>query len=364
MGMEIIVEGEHVSVSGRGGVFSPFIGRKEISLGNSGTSYRLLLSVAALGQGEYIFTGSSRMRSRPVRDLVRALKDLGVEAVCTEREGYPPVSIKANGIRGGGVKIPGNISSQYISSLLMSGPYARNDMEIEVTGSMVSRPYLDLTMGVMSDFGIDVEHHDYRSFRVSAGKRYQPRGYVIEGDVSSASYFWGAAAVTGGTVITENIHPHDNMQGDIAFLDILEEMGCRIQREPGKVIVQGRKLAGVEVDMGSMPDMAPTLAAIGLFAKGNTIIRNVPHLRYKESDRISDTVLELRKVGGLIEELEDGIIIHGGEKISSAEIDPHNDHRLAMSFAIVGLKVPGIRIKDEHCVVKSFPSFWELWDTL
>jgi 3-phosphoshikimate 1-carboxyvinyltransferase len=364
MGMEIIVEGEHVSVSGRGGVFSPFIGRKEISLGNSGTSYRLLLSVAALGQGEYIFTGSSRMRSRPVRDLVKALKDLGVEAVCTEREGYPPVSIKANGIRGGGVKIPGNISSQYISSLLMSGPYARNDMEIEVTGSMVSRPYLDLTMGVMSDFGIDVEHHDYRSFRVSAGKRYQPRGYVIEGDVSSASYFWGAAAVTGGTVITENIHPHDNMQGDIAFLDILEEMGCRIQREPGKVIVQGRKLAGVEVDMGSMPDMAPTLAAIGLFAKGNTIIRNVPHLRYKESDRISDTVLELRKVGGLIEELEDGIIIHGGEKISSAEIDPHNDHRLAMSFAIVGLKVPGIRIKDEHCVVKSFPSFWELWDTL
>jgi 3-phosphoshikimate 1-carboxyvinyltransferase len=364
MGMEIIVEGEHVSVSGRGGVFSPFTGRKKISLGNSGTSYRLLLSVAALGQGEYIFTGSSRMRSRPVRDLVRALKDLGVEAVCTEKEGYPPVSIKAHGIRGGGVKIPGNISSQYISSLLISGPYARDDMEIEITGSMVSRPYLDLTMGVMSAFGIEVEHHGYRHFNVTAGKRYQPRGYVIEGDVSSASYFWGAAAVTGGTVITENIDPYDNMQGDIAFLDILEEMGCHVQREPGKVIVQGGKLVGVEVDMGSMPDMAPTLAAIGLFAGGETIIRNVPHLRHKESDRISDTVLELRKVGGHIEELKDGIIIHGGEKVSGADVDPHNDHRLAMSFAIVGLKVPGIRIKDEHCVVKSFPSFWDLWDTL
>jgi 3-phosphoshikimate 1-carboxyvinyltransferase len=364
MGLEIDFEGENVSVLGRGGIFSPFKGKKEIFLGNSGTSYRLLLSVAALGRGEYVFTGSSRMRSRPVRDLVRALNDLGVEASCIEREGYPPVLIKASGIRGGGVKIPGNISSQYVSSLLMSCPYAKNDVEIEVMGSMVSGPYLDLTIGVMSAFGIEVEHRDHSYYRISAGKRYQPRGYIIDGDVSSASYFWGAAAVTGGRIITDNIHPYDNMQGDIAFLDVLEEMGCIIQKEMGKVIVQGGKLVGIDIDMGSMPDMVPTLAGIGLFAKGKTTIRNVPHLRHKESDRISDTALELKKVGGHIEELKDGMIIHGGQKISAADIDPHNDHRLAMSFAMVGLRVPGIRIKDEHCVVKSFPSFWEVWETL
>jgi len=314
--------------------------------------------------GEYIFTGSSRMHSRPVLDLVRALKALGVEAVCTEREGYPPVSIKADGIRGGRVKIPGNVSSQYISSLLLAGPYATKDVEIEVTGKIVSKPYLDLTIDVMSSFGIEVERDNHQYFRISAGKMYQPRKFSIDGDVSSASYFWGAAAVTGGTVITENIHPHDTRQGDIALLDILEEMGCHVQREPDRVIVQGVTLQGVDVDMGAMPDMVPTLAAIALFAAGNTTIRNVPHLRHKESDRIGDMALELRKVGGNIEELEDGIIIHGGEKLLGAEIDPHNDHRLAMSLAITGLRIPGIRIKDEDCVNKSFPTFWEIWETL
>jgi len=362
MGLEIDLEEKIVSVTGNGGEFSPFVGKKEIFLGNSGTSYRLLLSVAALGRGEYIFTGSSRMHSRPVLDLVRALKALGVEAVCTEREGYPPVSIKADGIRGGRVKIPGNVSSQYISSLLLASPYATKDVEIEVTGSMVSKTYLDLTIDVMNNFGIEVEHDNHQYFRISAGKRYQPRKFVIDGDVSSASYFWGAAAVTGGSVITENIHPHDTRQGDIALLDILEQMGCHVQREPDRVIVQGGRLRGTEVDMSAMPDMVPTLAAIALFAVGKTNIRNVPHLRHKESDRIGDMALELRKIGGKIEELEDGIIIHGGDKLLGTEIDPHNDHRLAMSLAIAGLRVPGIRIKDEDCVNKSFPTFWELWN--
>ena len=364
MGLEIDLEEKIVSVTGNGGEFSPFVGKKEIFLGNSGTSYRLLLSIAALGRGEYIFTGNPRMHSRPVRDLVRALRTLGVEAVFTEREGYPPVSIKADGIRGGRVKIPGNVSSQYISSLLLAGPYATKDVEIEVTGKIVSKPYLDLTIDVMSSFGIEVERDNHQYFRISAGKMYQPRKFSIDGDVSSASYFWGAAAVTGGTVITENIHPHDTRQGDIALLDILEEMGCHVQREPDRVIVQGVTLQGVDVDMGAMPDMVPTLAAIALFAAGNTTIRNVPHLRHKESDRIGDMALELRKVGGNIEELEDGIIIHGGEKLLGAEIDPHNDHRLAMSLAITGLRIPGIRIKDEDCVNKSFPTFWEIWETL
>jgi 3-phosphoshikimate 1-carboxyvinyltransferase len=364
IGADISIQGGSVSVSGTGGGFSPIRGEKEIFLGNSGSSYRLLLSVAALGRGNYFFTGNPRMHSRPIGDLVRALNNLGVKASCVEKEGYPPVLIEAEGIPGGMVKIPGSVSSQYISSILIAGPYADKAVEIEVTGKLVSRPYVDLTLDVMRAFGIDVEHDEYRYFRLPADKTYQPRSFVIEGDVSAASYFWGAAAVAGGTVITDNIYPFSTGQGDIAFLDILEEMGCNIRKEDDSVTVTGGKLSGIEVDMGAMPDIVPTLAAIALFAEGKTIIRNVPHLRYKESDRIADTALELKKIGGRVEEFGDGLIIYGGEKLRGAEIDPHNDHRLAMSFAVVGLKVPGIGIKDETCVDKSFPAFWELWAEL
>jgi 3-phosphoshikimate 1-carboxyvinyltransferase len=362
MGIDIDVDGDNVSISGKGGNFPPFSGVKEIFVGNSGTSYRLLLSVAALGHGEYSFTGSSRMYSRPVGDLVKALKSLGVDAVCAEREGYPPVRIKADGIRGGKISIPGDTSSQYISSLLLAAPCASKDVEIEVKGSIVSRPYVELTMDVMSMFGVDVEHEELRYFRVTPRKRYQARGFLIEGDASSASYFWSAAAVTGGTVITENIYPHNTRQGDVVFLDILQEMGCKVQKESDRVIVQGGELRGVDVDMGAMPDMVPTLAATALFAEGKTTISNVAHLRHKESDRISDMLTEFRKLGGEVQELKDGMIIHGSRDLSGAQIDPHNDHRLAMSFAIVGLRIPGIRIMDEHCVDKSFPSFWDMWD--
>lgn len=364
MGIEISMNGSHVSVFGTGGNFKTASEKKEIFLGNSGTSYRLLLSLAALGRGEYIFTCSSRMRQRPIGDLVKALRDLGVDASFIQKQGYPPVSIKGNGIRGGRITIPGNISSQYISSILLSGPYAEKEVEIEVTGNLVSRSYVGLTLDVMRRFGIHVDRSDYRSFRVGVEKRYRPCRFSIEGDVSSASYFWAAAAVTGGRVVTENIHPHTTRQGDIAFLDILEEMGCHVEKQQDRVIVQGRAVSGMEADMGAMPDMVPTLAAVALFAEGKTVIRNVSHLRYKESDRLSDTAHEWRSLGGKVEELEDGLVIHGGPRLTGTEVDPHNDHRLAMSLAIIGLKTGGVRIRDEHCVEKSFPSFWKLWDTL
>jgi len=364
MGVGISVEGKNVTIAGTGGELSPAKEKRKIFLGNSGTSYRLLLSVAALGRGEHIFAGSPRMHSRPIGDLVSALNRLGVEASYIAEEGYPPVLIKADGIHGGKVELPGNISSQYLSSLLLSGPYAGKDVEIEVIGGLVSRPYVDLTLDVMKTFGITVEHADYRSFRVPAGKRYSSCRFRIDGDVSAASYFWGAAAVTGGTIVTENIHPHTTRQGDIALLDIMEEMGCRIKKESDRVIVQGGPLTGVDVDMGIMPDMVPTLAAIALFAEGKTTIRNVSHLRHKESDRLGDTALEWSRLGGRVEELDDGLVIHGGERLAGAEIAPHNDHRLAMSLAMVGLRVPGVKIKNENCVDKSFPTFWNLWDTL
>ena len=364
MGIKIELSGDVAFVAGNNGIFRAFNEKKEIFLGNSGTSYRLLLSVAALGKGEYIFKGSPRMNSRPIGDLVKALKSLGVVTDCLEREGFPPVSIKANGIKGGSIRISGSISSQYISSLLLSAPYSRTPVEIEIEGPLVSRPYVDITLDVMKAFGLSVVQDGYSFFRIPSGNCYKCRDYTIDGDVSSASYFWGAAAITQGRITTDNIHHDTTRQGDIAFLDILGKMGCYIEREKGFVVINGAPLSGVNVDMGSMPDMVPTLAAIAIFARGKTNIYNVPHLRHKESDRIRDTATELRKVGAKVEELEDGLIIHGGQRLSGAEIDPHNDHRIAMSLAMVGLKVPGVKIRNEDCVNKSFPKFWDLWGEL
>lgn len=364
LGIPISAYGDKMKVLGTGGEFYPSAGIKDIYLGNAGTSYRLLLSIVALTRGQYILTGTARMRERPIGDLVRALKKLGVEASCIGQDEFPPVCINARGIRGGKVEIEGNISSQYVSSLLLAGPYTRNGVKIEVKGKLASGPYVDVTIDVMRKFGVTVDRDHYRHFKIKSGQRYQPYHFKIEGDVTNASYCWAAAAVTGGTVTTENVCPLTTKQGDIGFLRILEDMGCRVKREIDRVVVQGGTLSGIDVDMATMPDIVPTLAAIALFAKGKTAIRNVSHLRYKESSRLKAIASEWHRLGGRVEELNDGIIIHEGGKLSGAVVNPHDDHRLAMSLAVVGLRVPGIRIRNERCVNKSFPRFWELWDRL
>ena len=364
LGIPISARDSKMKVLGTGGEFYPSAGIKDIYLGNAGTSYRLLLSTVALARARYILTGTARMRERPIGELVSALIKLGVEASCIGHDGFPPVCINARGIRGGNVEIKGNASSQYVSSLLLAGPYTRNGVEIEVKGKLASGPYVDVTVDVMRRFGVTVNRDRYRHFKIKSGQIYQPCHLKIEGDVTNASYFWAAAAVTGGTVTTENVYPLTSKQGDIGFLDILEDMGCRVKREIDRVVVQGGTLSGIDVDMGTMPDMVPTLAAIALFAKGKTAIRNVSHLRHKESNRLKAIASEWSKLGGWVEELNDGIIIHEGRKLSGAVVNPHDDHRLAMSLAVVGLKVPGIRIRNERCVNKSFPMFWEFWDKM
>jgi len=364
LGIGISVRGESVTVSGTGAVFPLRTGIRQIFLGNSGTSYRILLSTAALTQGHYILTGDSRMLERPVGELVRALKEVGVEVSCMGTKGVPPVFIKAKGIRGGRVSIEGDKSSQYVSSLLLAAPYMEKGVEIEVKGKLVSSGYVDLTVDVMQRFGVAVVREGYEYFKASSDHGYEACPLTIEGDVSSASYFWAAAAVTGGKVTTENVYPFSTRQGDIRFLQILEEMGSKIDRNGDHVIVRGGTLSGIEADMRSMPDMVPTLAAIALFADGKTSIRNVPHLRLKESDRLNSIARELSRLGGLVDELHDGLVIHGGSTLSGAVVDPHDDHRIAMSLAIVGLRVPGIKIDSERCVKKSFPQFWDVWDSL
>jgi 3-phosphoshikimate 1-carboxyvinyltransferase len=365
LGVKISGKRGEIAVLGIGGKFAPSLGTKEIFLGNSGTSYRLLLSAVALAKGHFLLTGTPRMQERPIGGLVRALSKLGVEASCVAKDGFPPVLVKAKGIRGGKVAIEGNKSSQYVTSLLLAGLCAEGaDMEIEVKGDLSSRPYVDLTLDVMGQFGAHVVRDGYGYFRIPAGQKYKACEFFVEGDVSNASYFWAAAAVTGGTVATNNIMPFTSKQGDIRFLEILEQMGCSVVKGTERVLVHGGSLRGIEADMNSMPDMVPTLAAIALFAAGKTIIRNVSHLRYKESDRLRSIALELGKLGGWIEELPDGLIIHGGRPLSGTVVDPHDDHRIAMSLAVVGLRVPGIKVIEEGCVKKSFPLFWECWDRL
>ena len=364
LGVEISTEGETLSIKGLGGRFPPLQRRKEFYLGNSGTSMRLLLSTVSLAKGEFLLTGSPRLLKRPIEELVDGLKRLGVEASCLEQNGCPPVLIRANGIKGGKVTIPGQKSSQYVSSLLLSGPYAEKGMEIEVTGGLVSGPYVDITIDVMREFGVSVIRDSYSYFKVPAGHGYQPCQFSVEGDVSAASYFWAAAAVTEGAVTAENIHSQTTKQGDIGFLEILQEMGCRVEKDIDQVTVCGGPLSGIEADMGAIPDQVPTLASLALFADGKTSIRNVPHLRYKESDRLGAIALEWTKLGGQVEELADGLIIHGGGRLHGGSVEAHDDHRLAMSLAVVGLKVPGVKIRSEDCVNKSLPQFWELWDRL
>jgi 3-phosphoshikimate 1-carboxyvinyltransferase len=362
LGVDIAFEGDNLQVSGTGGKFPPVTERIELFMGNSGTSFRLLLSVVALGRGEFVMTGTPRMLTRPIGALVTALNRLDVEASCIEKNSCPPVLIRAHGIRGGRTQIAGNQSSQYLSSLLLAGPYTEKGLEIEVTGELVSSPYVDITTDVMEQFGVEVEREGYRYFYVPSGKGYVAREFTIQGDASSASYFWAAAAVTGGIVTTGNIHPLITRQGDIKFLDVLEKMGCRIERRPDRVIVHGGNLSGIDVDMGDMPDMVPTLAAVALFAEGKTRIGNVHHLRIKESDRLHAVALEWAKLGAQVEETHDGLIIHGRGNFKGSDVFPHNDHRIAMSLAVIGLKIPGVKIQDEACVGKSFPMFWGLWD--
>jgi 3-phosphoshikimate 1-carboxyvinyltransferase len=364
LGIDITEEEGTTIVAGQGGRFPESPGKRTLFLGNSGTSLRLLLSMAALVRGETVLTGTPRLLERPVGELVRALGDLGVKAIAKEKGDFPPVRLCSAGIKGGRTRLTGRESSQYLSSLLLAAPCAATAVEIEVAGPIVSAPYVDLTLEVMERFGVAVRREGRRRFHVLPGPGYQAADFSVEGDASSASYFWAAAAVTGGTIATDNIRGTASRQGDLAFLEILERMGCLVKKEDRRVIVQGRALVGLEADLNRLPDMVPTLAAVALFARGKTVIRNVPHLRHKESDRLRVLWEEWRRLGAQIEERPDGLVIEGSVRLHGALCDAHDDHRLAMSLAVVGLQVPGIRIRDEHCVGKSFPRFWDLWEGL
>ncbi len=340
---------------------------EDIYLGNNGTATRFLTSVAALGHGRFRISGGERMAQRPIGPLMQALQGWQVSIRSEAGNDCPPLLIDADGLSGGMTVLPEGKSSQYLSSLLLVAPYAVQPPELKVEGQVFSRPYVEMTLAVMADFGIRVEAAPSLAyFRIPQGC-YRGTQYQIEGDASGASYFWAAAAVTGGRVCVANV-PVPSLQGDAELVPLLARMGCRVSLVNGGITVQGaERLQGIEVDMGNMPDVAPTLAVVAAFAEGTTVISNIAHLRIKECDRLSAMVTELRKMGADVEEEDERMIIHGragGVNLHGADIETYEDHRIAMCFAVAGLKVPGVRISGEGCVVKSFPDFWQRFQAM
>lgn len=331
-------------------------------LGNSGTSMRLLTAVAALGEGPYILTGTERMMQRPIGDLIDGLNRIGVGARSLNQKGFPPLAVDGREIKGGHVDLKCGVSSQFLSALLLIAPYINEGLDIAVVEGPVSKPYIDLTVNIMERFGVRLERDKYARFHVAGGQCYQCGRYTIEADASQAGYFWAAAAVTGSTIKVLGMSSASR-QGDIRFLEVLEAMGCRVTYDTDGIAVTGGKLVSVEVDMSDMPDMVPTLAVTAAFARGTTVIRNVAHLKDKESDRLAVVANGLTRMGIIAMNDNVGLTIIGGRP-SGARIDPHNDHRIAMSFAVAGLVTPGVVIDDETCVEKSFPEFWKVFESL
>jgi 3-phosphoshikimate 1-carboxyvinyltransferase len=359
MGIRIDINDRFV-VHGMKGAFKPCV--DPVYLGNSGTSMRLLTAVASLGQGVYNLTGTERMGERPIQDLLDGLGQIGVKAHAVNNNGCPPVEIKGDKVAGGGIALRCKISSQFLSALLLIAPYTKNGVEINVIEGPVSRPYVDMTVDVMQEFGVEVMRDGYDSFSVIGGQTYKAGSYVVEPDCSQAGYFWAAAAISGAGIKVKGI-TSKSRQGDVRFTELLKVMGCKISYEKDGITVFGGPLSAITADMADMPDMVPTLAVVAAFAEGTTVIKNVAHLKAKESDRLGSVVNELSKMGIEASCSDTGMRIKGSNPYG-AEIDTYGDHRMAMSFALAGLKVPGIIIRDERCVEKSFPNFWNVFEGL
>jgi 3-phosphoshikimate 1-carboxyvinyltransferase len=336
-------------------------------IGNAGTAARFLTAFLTLGKGEFIVEGDARMHERPIVDLVDALQQLGAILSSLEDDDIPsslPLKISAAGLTGGRAEISGNISSQFLSALLMVAPYASQPVEIEVTTELASKPYIDMTLGMMADFGVQVEREGYRRFLIRPARYSARRQLAIEPDATAASYFFAAPALCGGRLLVEGIR-RQSSQGDIAFLNVLARMGCTItEKENGIEVCEAERLIGVDVDMRDISDTAQTLAVLAPFAQTPTCIHGIASARLKETDRISATCTELRRIGVQVEEFEDGMCIHPCVDFRPAVIQTYNDHRMAMAFSLIGLRLPGISIENPACVSKTFPDFFRVLEEL
>lgn len=358
--VDIDAAAERITVTPTGrGMTAP---AEEVYVGAAGTPIRFLIAMAGHAEGTTVLTGTPRMQERPMGSLLEALPGLGVTAEAVRGNGSPPVRVTGPSFRGGSTRISGAVSSQFTSSLLINAVRAAEDTEVHVVDDLVSKPYVEMTIAALAEMGVAVERDGYRRFRVAAGQKLRGGTVRVEPDASGMSYFLAAAAVLGGRVTVPGIG-RTSRQGDVGLVDALVRMGCSAEITDDAVTLTGGELRGIDIDMETMPDVAPTLAVVAAFARGTTRITNIASLRIKECDRIAAVTTELRKMGITVEEHPDAMTITGGTP-RGAVVDTYDDHRIAMCFAIAGLRTEGVVIKDPGCVAKSFPAFWTTLDSL
>ena len=342
------------------GADGPFPGEHAVlHLGNAGTAMRPLTAMLAAGRGDFVLDGDEQMRRRPIGDLVEALRDRGV-ALSSSAAGTPPVHLRAAGLPGGVYRLSGSVSSQFVSGLLMAAPLAAADVDLILPTTPVSLPYLDLTIAMMSDFGVSVERSDdYRTFHVKKQDYISPGRYAVEADASAATYFLAAGALPGGGPVRVQGVGRRSRQGDAAFMDVLSRMGAAVVHGDDWMEARGGPvLRGIDIDMNAMPDAAMTLAVLALFAEGPTYIRNVANLRVKESERIRGLCTELSKLGANVDEEPDALRIHPPARLRPAVISTYDDHRMAMAFALAAYGTD-LRIENPGCTAKTYPAFFE-----
>ena len=354
LGVKIIQNENELIVLGKGGNFN----KKKVTLfcGNAGTTFRFLTALSIFNNGEVTLTGSKRMLERPIGELVDALNQLNVKI--ESNNGYPPVKVYGGSFNPKPIKVNAKKSSQFLSALLLIMPVLGKDFSIELEDELPSLPYVKMTMQTLKDFGVKVQHSEFKKFFISENLKLKPAKIIIESDASSATYFLGSAAVLRKSIIINGLRKNTT-QADIKFVKVLQRMGCDVKWDKNSIKLKGKKLRGISVDMNEAPDSVPALAVVSLFAEGKTLIKNIENLRYKESDRIQALANELSKLGARIKTGKDFIEINPIKNYKSALIETYNDHRIAMSFAIAQLIIPEIKIKNPQCVKKSFPDFWQ-----
>lgn len=356
LGIEITREPGELIIHGKKGRFTPK--SDTVNLNESGVGMNFLTAATSFAGTPITLTGAEGLLKRPITEVVNGLKQLGCGLEYQDKEGFPPIKNMGTGIPGGTARMEGEKTSQYFSSLAVSAPYAQEQVIIECVDEMSEKPYFDITLEIMEIFGVKVDKGNYKKIIIPGGDYYKATDITIEGDYSSASYFFIAAAVCGNTVHVKGLN-RNSLQGDRGMLPLLEEMGCTITWEGDTVTIKGAPLKAVKTDMGDMPDMVPSLAIAAAFAEGTTVITNVGRLRFKECNRLEAMVRGLEVMGIKSHYDGDNLYVEGGTPIHGGTIDTFNDHRIAMCFAAAGLATGEMVIDDEKCVSKSFPDFWE-----
>jgi 3-phosphoshikimate 1-carboxyvinyltransferase len=357
--------GVFISATSIKGVAGPFPTKNaDLFLGNAGTAFRPLTAALAFCGGEYRLSGVPRMHERPIRDLVDGLRGIGARIDYLGKEGFPPLAVHAGNISGEWVRVRGDVSSQFLTALLMALPLLGRKMTIEVEGELISKPYVEITLNVMRRFGVEVRRTGWKVFEIEKHHYVSPEKIFVEGDASSASYFLAAGAIGGGPVRVEGVGK-DSIQGDVRFTDVLERMGAEVSLFKDAIEVKGgKKLKPIDMDLNHIPDAAMTAAVLALFADGPSTLRNIGSWRVKETDRIAAMATELRKLGAGVEEGTDFLKISPGKIRADVAIDTYDDHRMAMSFSLVALAGVPVRINDPACVAKTFPEYFQRFASL